>query len=232
MSLTLLTQKSFSLFSAMGGWRTVADGVASRVVFLVAYLLTGEVVAAALIATGGVFLLAVVRMCTDRRFWQPAVGLVVVGVSALFAGSTGQAVDFYLYSVLLQAGGLVVFGASMLVGWPVIGVVMGAVRGEHRTWRHDRRARGRYQVCTAVFLVKFVIATAVLVPLYLTGQVVALGVTATVLGGAPGAGACLYLCWRILRTDAASAPAVASGVTNQNGTPAATSTRSPTSRTS
>jgi len=30
---------------------------------------------------------------------------------------------------------------------------------------------------------------------------VALAVAATLLGGAPSAGACLYLCWRILRKD-------------------------------
>jgi hypothetical protein len=39
----------------------------------------------------------------------------VVGVSALLAGSTGDAVDFYLTAVLLQAGGGVLFLASMLV---------------------------------------------------------------------------------------------------------------------
>lgn len=199
MSLTALTQKSLSLFTAVGGWRTVAEGVASRALFLVAYLLTGQVLTSALIAVGGVLVFAVVRMCTDRKFWQPAVGLLVVGISALLAGSTGKAVDFYLTAVLLQTGGFVVFLVSMLVRWPIIGLVMGAVHGERFAWRRGRR----YQVCTAVFLAKFAIATAVLLPLYLTGQVTALGIAATLLGGAPAAGACVYLCWRILRKPAA-----------------------------
>ncbi|WP_431918194.1 hypothetical protein [Nonomuraea jabiensis] len=38
MSFTVLTRKSMSLFDAVGGWRTVAEAVGSRVVFLVAYL--------------------------------------------------------------------------------------------------------------------------------------------------------------------------------------------------
>jgi hypothetical protein len=203
MSLSMLTQKSLSLFSAVGGWRTVAEGVASRVLFLVAYLLTGQVLTSALIAVGGVFVLAVVRLCTAGKVWQPAIGLIVVGVSALLAGSTGHAVDFYLTAVLLQAGGGVVFLVSMLVRWPVIGLVMGAVRGEGLAWRRDRRQRRRYYVCTAVFLAKFTIATAVLVPLYLAGTVIPLGIAATLLGGAPAAGVCVYLCWRILRKDLA-----------------------------
>jgi hypothetical protein len=175
--------------------------VALRALFLVAYLLTGQVLTSALITVGGVFVFAVVRLCTARRVWQPAIGLVVVGVSALLAGSTGNAVDFYLTAILLQAAGGVLFLTSILVRWPVIGLVMGTVRGERLAWRRDRRQRRRYYVCTAVFLAKFTIATAVLAPLYLAGTVIPLGIAATLLGGAPAAGVCIYLCWRILRED-------------------------------
>jgi len=211
VSISMLTRKSLSLFSAVGGWRTVAEGVVSRALFLVAYLLTGQVLASALVAVGGVLVLAVVRLCTGGKVWQPALGLLVVGVSALLASSTGQAVDFYLVAVVLQAGGGVVFLASMLVGWPVIGLVMGTARGEGHAWRQDRRQLRRYYACTAVFLAKFIIATAVLVPLYLTGAVVPLGIAATLLGGAPAAGVCVYLCWRFLRDDPRATPAVARG---------------------
>jgi hypothetical protein len=200
MSLGMLTQKSLSLFSAVGGWRTVAESVASRALFLVAYLLTGQVPASALIAVGGVFVFAVVRLCTAGKTWQPAVGLIVVGVSALLAGGTGNAADFYLTSVLWQVVGGVLFLVSILVRWPVIGLVLGTVRGERVDWRRDRRERRRYYVCTAVFLAKFAIAAAVLVPLYLAEAVVPLGIAATLLGGAPALGVCVYLCWRILRT--------------------------------
>nr|QEO74107.1 hypothetical protein [uncultured bacterium] len=209
MSLSMLTQKSLSLFSAVGGWRTVAEGVASRALFLVAYLLTGKVLTSALITVGGVFVFAVVRLCTDRKVWQPAIGLIVVGVSATLAGSTGHAVDFYLTAILLQAGGGVLFLASILVRWPVIGLVMSTVRGERLAWRRDHQQRRRYYLCTTVFLAKFTIATAVLVPLYMAGTVIPLGIAATLLGGAPAAGVCVYLCWRILRKDLPSPRATA-----------------------
>ncbi|MEO6087516.1 MAG: DUF3159 domain-containing protein [Umezawaea sp.] len=201
MSLGMVTQKSLSLFSAIGGWRTVAEGVASRALFLVAYLLTGQVLASGLIAVGGVAVLAVVRLCTARKVWQPVLGLILVGVSALLAGSTGNAIDFYLTALIFQVGGGAVFLVSMLVRWPVVGLVMGTVRGESSAWRHDRGQRRRYYACTAVFLAKFSIATAVLLPLYSAGAVVPLGIAATLVGGAPAAGACVYLCWRILRND-------------------------------
>src|SRR5258708_1754936 len=104
MSFNGLTQKSLSLFAALGGWRTVAEGVASRVVFLVAYMLTGQVLTSALVAVGGVAVFAVVRVFTDRKYWSAVVGLVMVGVSALLAGGTGRAVDFYLQDVLTGGG--------------------------------------------------------------------------------------------------------------------------------
>jgi len=195
----MVTRRSVSLFAAMGGWRTVAEGVASRVLFLIAYLVTGRVSTSALVAVGGVLVFAVVRVFSDRKYWQAAIGLVVVGISAVLAGSTGQAIDFYLPAVLMQAGGGVVFLLSMVVRWPVVGLAVGAARGERFGWRRDPERRRRYQVCTAVFLAKFVVATMTLVPLYLAGQLIPLGIAATLLGGAPAAGACVYLCWRILR---------------------------------
>jgi uncharacterized membrane protein len=202
MSFAVLTRNSLSLFDAVGGWRTVAEAVASRMVFLLAYLLTDRVSGSALIAVGAVAVLAVVRVCTQRADWSAAIGLLVVGFSALLAGSTGRAVDFYLWAVLWQPAGAVLFLASMAVGWPAVGIAVGTIRGERFTWRRDPVRRRQYQMCTAFFALKSAIAAAVLVPLYLTEQVTALGIAATVLGGAPATGLCVYLSWQVLRTRA------------------------------
>ena len=64
MKARVLTQKSQSLFATMGGWRTVAEIFASRVVFLIAYLLTGEVWFSALTAVGAVVVFAATLLGT------------------------------------------------------------------------------------------------------------------------------------------------------------------------
>ncbi|HVV23302.1 MAG TPA: DUF3159 domain-containing protein [Pseudonocardiaceae bacterium] len=207
MNVTMLTQRSLSLFAAVGGWRTVAEAVASRAVYLVAYLVTGRVAMSALIAVGAVLVLAVVRVWSDRKYWQAAGGLCVVAVSAALAGSTGRGVDFYLVGVVVSVAGATVFLLSMLVRWPLIGVAVGAARGDRSGWRRDRARRRRYQLCTAVFLAKFAVATAVMVPLYLTGQVIPLGIANTVLA-LPALTACVYVAWRILRAEAEPAEPV------------------------
>lgn len=200
MKATALTQRSQSLFATMGGWRTVAEIFASRVLFLIAYLLTGRVLTSALVAVGGVVVFAVVRVWADRKYWQATAALFMVGLSALLAGSTGQGINFYLPDIVRNVGAAVVLLVSMLVRWPAIGLLVGAARGEKVSWRRDRARRRSYQACTAVFLAKFVIAPLVMTPLYLAGQVVALGIAATLLG-TPAIAICVYFCWRILRAE-------------------------------
>ncbi|MBE1469529.1 DUF3159 domain-containing protein [Kibdelosporangium phytohabitans] len=203
MKFAALTGRTLSLFEALGGWRTVAEGVASRALFVIAYLITEHVGTSALIALGGVLVVAVIRVCTGGKSWQAFVGLVMVGLSALLAGSTGRGVDFYLIGIVMGACGGTIALLSMLVRCPMVGLAVGTVRGERLAWRRDPVRRRRYQLCTAVFLAKFVIATAVQLPLYLADQVVALGIASTLLN-TPATGLCAYLCWRVLRTEAMS----------------------------
>ncbi|TCO55191.1 DUF3159 domain-containing protein [Actinocrispum wychmicini] len=200
MNFGLLTRQSLRLFEMVGGWYTVAEIFTSRIAFLVVYPITGRVMLSALVAVGAVLVFAVVRVCTERKWWQAVGGLVMVAVSALLASSTGRGVDFYLPGLVMPAGAGVVFLVSMVVGWPVIGLIVGAGSGERFGWRRDRARRRRYQLCTALFLAKFVVNVAVVVPLYLAGQVVALGIVET-FAGTPALGLCGYVCWRILRTE-------------------------------
>src|SRR5687768_14976849 len=113
MKAHALTQRSQSLFATMGGWRTVAEIFASRVLFLVSYIVTGRVLFSALVAVGGVVVFAVFRVWADRKYWQATGGLFMVGLSALLAGSTGQGVDFYLTDILRNVLVAVVLLVSM-----------------------------------------------------------------------------------------------------------------------
>jgi uncharacterized membrane protein len=186
---------------ALGGWRTLAEAVASRTLFLIAYLLTGHVLTSALVAVGGVAVFAAVRIYTARRYWQAAAALLLVGVSALLAGSTGRGVDFYLPSILIAATAGTVFLLSMLVRFPVIGVIVGSLRSTRFGWRRDPDLRRRYQACTAVFLGKFCLSVSVMAPLYLADLLIPLGIAST-LFGTPLTALCVYLCARILRPAA------------------------------
>jgi hypothetical protein len=169
------------------GWRTIAEAIASRVLFLVVYLLTDRLLPAALVAVGGVLAFTAVRLRTERpKWWQAAIPLVVMGLSAALAKGTGHAVDFYLPEIVPDLVLGPVFLLSLIVRRPVVGLIL-------RDQRPDLSRR-----CTVVLLVKFVVAATVMLTLYLADHVVALAIAGTVLT-TPALALCGYLCWRIIR---------------------------------
>ena len=199
--LNLLTSKVLTVGDAIGGWRTIAEAIAFRALFLAVYLITDKVLPAALVALGATLVLAAVRLRTAPRKWaRVVIPLAVVGLSAALVGGTGHAVDFYLPDLLPDLVLGPVFLVSMAIRFPVIGLLVGGARGERLEWRHDPARRALYQRCTAVFAAKFVIAAALMLGLYLAGQVVVLGIV-SMLATTPALAVCVYLCWRMLRSD-------------------------------
>ncbi|MCP6618314.1 DUF3159 domain-containing protein, partial [Klebsiella pneumoniae] len=70
---------------------------------------------------------------------QVLAGLVVVVLSVAVALTTGQARDYYLWGFITNAGYGLAFLVSILAGWPVVGLILGLVRGEGTAWRADPR---------------------------------------------------------------------------------------------
>src|SRR5690606_4115942 len=105
---------------------------------------------------------------------------------AFFAMRSGRAEDAFLPGMLLSGAYLVGTLVSILVRWPAVGFLVGA--GDPRAaedpfgWRRDK---GMVRVCsrlTWVLVGLYVVRLSIQVPLYLAGQVAALGVAKIALG--------------------------------------------------
>ncbi|WP_373864084.1 DUF3159 domain-containing protein [Nocardia mexicana] len=87
---------------------------------------------------------------------QPAIsGFLGVGVCAFIAYRMGEAKGFFAFGIwasLVYAG---VFLASLLVRWPLAGVIWGMLNGHGTDWRSDRRVMRLYDLATAVWVVVF-----------------------------------------------------------------------------
>jgi phage shock protein PspC (stress-responsive transcriptional regulator) len=87
---------------------------------------------------------------------QPAVsGFFGVGICAFIAYRMGEAKGFFLFGIytsLLYAG---VFLVSMLVRWPLVGVIWGVLNGHGSDWRADRRIVRLYNVATTTWVLVF-----------------------------------------------------------------------------
>ncbi len=171
------------LARAIGGWRGMIDSGAPAAIFLLVYSFNGQQLDQAVwaaVAIGAV--IVVLRLIRRESLTQIIGGFAGVAVSAFIAARTGQAEDFFIPGLLTNlAYGL---GAliSVLVGWPLMGFMVGGLTGSLTQWRSDRALRRVYATATWVWVGVFGGRLLVQVPLYLAGQVEALGVAKIVMG--------------------------------------------------
>lgn len=167
---------------AVGGWRGLAEAILPGLIFLTGFLLT-ERLGLALVAslvTAGIF--AVLRVVQRQTLMQSVAGFVGVAVCALFARAGGQALDYYVPGFFTNVAWLLGLTLSSLIGWPLLGVFYGYVRGEGTDWRAQRARRRAYQYATLLLIGMFAARLAVQLPLYFARDVAALGVTRLVMG--------------------------------------------------
>lgn len=200
-----------SILAAFGGKRGLAETGLPTVVFIIVYTATTSLNASLWSAVAVALVLTVVRIVQNDKLQHALGGLAGVAVSVAFAKYTGQAKNFYLPGVLLNIGEAVLFTASALVRWPIVGVVIGPITGEMTAWREQPERLKAFTVSTWLLAAMFAVRVAIEVPLYLANQLTALGAAKVVLGY-PLYLSVAFVCWRIIR----KAPLPAGAATPSN----------------
>ncbi|WP_082110214.1 DUF3159 domain-containing protein [Demequina phytophila] len=199
----LLGGESFDLHEAVGGWRGFVESSLPGVVFVAAYLLWGGFRVPVIAAGGVMAVLVIVRLIQRTPAVQAASGAIGVAIGAVWAWRSGDASGYFAPGLWLNAAYLAGILLSMVVRWPVVGVVMGLIRGEGTHWRADRAQMRRFQLASAVLAAMFALRLAVQVPLYLAGEVAVLG-TVKLAMGVPLFALTLWGVWLLAR-DAGAA---------------------------
>ena len=93
---------------------------------------------------------------------QPAVsGFFGVVIAALIATWTGSAKGFFLFGIWASLVYGSLFLASVVVRWPLVGVIWAFVNGYEMSWRSDRKAVRAYDLatlaCAAIFAARFIV---------------------------------------------------------------------------
>ncbi len=177
----------------------LVDSGLPTIVFITVYALNGRVLGPALLAALGTgALLAVLRLVRRDSLVNVMAGFVAVGLSAWFARSTGEAENFFLPGLLINAGYAVAYLVSILVRWPLLGVLVGLATGEGMGWRDVPYLLRAYTVASWLWVGMFGLRLLVQLPLYLQEQVVALGVARVVMGW-PLFLLCLWMSWLVIR---------------------------------
>lgn len=194
--------EDFDVKQAVGGVRGVVEAVAPGLVFIVAFVVTHQLVVPLVAALAVAIIATVLRLIQGTPITQAVGGLLGVGVGVLMAWRSGQAEDFFLWGLLTNGVYVAVILGALLFRWPAIGVIVSLLRGaQDFGWRSDpaRRAeRQAYTYATYVWIALFTVRLVVQVPLYFAGQVAALGVARLVMG-VPLWALALWLTWLLVR---------------------------------
>ena len=194
-----------TMLEQMGGVQGLVASTIPVVVFVVANVAFGlqPAVIAALVAGVAIAVWRIAR----KQALQPAVsGLFAVGIAAFIAYRTGEARGFYLPGLLFSAVCGLAFLVSVLIRWPLAGVVWHAVNGDGQSWRADPRLMRAYTFATALWTLVFLARVVVQGWLYNADQETWLGIARLAMGYPLVGLALLGTVWAVRRARRQSAP--------------------------
>jgi hypothetical protein len=190
----------------MGGVQGMAASTIPVAVFVVANVIAGLQPAMISAIVAGV-LVAIWRIVRKQPL-QPAVsGLFGVGIAAFIAYRTGEARGFYLPGLLLSAAGLLAFLVSVLVRWPLAGVIWHGINGDGQSWRKDPRMLRAYTLASLLWAAVFAARVVVQGWLYNADQETWLGIARLAMGYPLFGVALLGTIWAVRRARRSPSPA-------------------------
>ncbi|WP_290054065.1 DUF3159 domain-containing protein [Amycolatopsis solani] len=171
-----------SLAQILGGRRGALDASVPPAGFVVGWLVAGQSVAwGAGVAIAVAVALGAYRVARGGKVRALVVSLAAVVAAALIALHTGRAQDFFLLQLMSNVASALLWAASIVVRWPLLGVVVGLLLGQKARWRRDAVLLKAYSRASWVWVLQYVLRVVVYGLLWWAGQVIALGVARTVL---------------------------------------------------
>ncbi len=187
------------VIAAMGGKKGLIDSGLPSLLFLIIFNFKNDLKMALIGALVLSVLLAVLRLINKGSVQYAVSGLIGVLLCAYFANRSGNASDFYIPKLLTNLGYGSVYLIGNLVGWPILGLVLGPILGEGLTWRKNLLRRKLYVRASWIWVGLFFLRIAIQYPIYRSGNVNLLG-TVNLAMGYPLFFASAYLSWLVIKT--------------------------------
>lgn len=211
---------------ALGGRRGMVEAAIPTITFTFTYIGTRDVRLAIGVSVALAVGLLLVRLVQRSTVQYTVNALVGIGVGIFFVwlgGRNGgsedqQALAYFLPGVLYNAAYSVAMVVSILVRWPVVGFMVGAVAEDPLSWRKDPQVVRLCSRLTWILVVPCFLRVAVQAPIYLAGRaaddasghVTALGFSKVAMGWPLQLAALALMVWMLSRnsTPVASAARV------------------------
>jgi intracellular septation protein A len=183
---------------ALGGKKGLLDSGLPALVFLIAFNLSKDLQVATTAAISSALVLAILRFIKKDTLQHVISGLIGVAFCAFLARKTGSAVDYYLPGLIINIIYGSVYAIANLIGFPILGLVLGPILGENLNWRKVAERKRAYIRASWLWVGLFGSRLIVQYPLYKTGNLTALG-TARLVMGYPLFAAVAWGSWLIIK---------------------------------
>jgi hypothetical protein len=177
------TSTGHVVWRAMGGWRGVVESVLPGLVFVIVYTLKPEPLWISLVSSVGLAaVFTAIRLIQRSPASAAFGGLIAAGAAAALALWTGRGQDNFVPGFLTNALYGSAYLITALVGWSLIGLLVGYLMGDGLAWRRDKRKRRTFFWLGIAWAAVFFARLAVQLPLYFAGDVALLGTLKIVMG--------------------------------------------------
>jgi len=184
---------------ALGGRRGMVEGAVPTLGFTVTYLIGHNLRLGLIVGIGLAVALLAVRLVQRQSVQFVVNSLVGIAIAAVFASRTGHAKDVFLPGILWNTAYAVVMVLSVLVRWPLVGLMLASVTGDITAWRQDPAIVRLCTKLTLILALPCVVRVAVQYPLYVADRVGWLGVTKIALGWPLQVAALAAMAWLLAR---------------------------------
>lgn len=173
---------SRGVLEAIGGVRGIVESLLPATVYLIVFVLTRDAKLSA-IAPLAISLLAIlVRLLRKEPLSAALSGLLGVAVCVAAVMFTGEGSSYFVPGFFINGAWIAAHLISLLIGWPLIGLLLGFLRGSLTEWRKNAALRIAARVTTVFWIVVFAARLAVQLPLFFAGETEALGIARLVMG--------------------------------------------------
>jgi len=214
------------LAKALGGRRGVLEGAIPTVLFTVLFLVTHDL-RTSLVASVAVAVLAVAVRVIQRSTVQFALnalfGIAIAAVFAARAANNGGTPEdaaraFFTPGLIYNGGYAVVLILTIVIGWPLVGFLVGSVAGDPTAWHRDRPLVRLCSQLTWVLAAPCILRVAVQFPLWLDHRVGLLGTAKVVMGWPLQVAAFAAMAWLLGRNRTPADAGTVDALTAEPGT--------------
>jgi len=186
---------------SVGGISGIVESAIPGAVYVAAFVFTRNVWLSVALALACSVASLIAQLVRKRSLLQVAIGAIGIAVGAyLPLSNPSQPASYFVPGIITNLSYGAVILLSLLLRWPVIGLAVALFNGTSKTWRKNKASLRRFDYATALWVLLFGSRLAVQVPLYVAGNVVALGIAKEIMG-LPLYGLTIWFTWLIVRGE-------------------------------